>query len=421
MTTTGIEMSNPTELPDLDKLEALARGLSDIRDQIMQDRVVSVVDVEDLIDRLALARRAQPEGEAPNLPLKLVDITSHGHAGWANLIYTGEDCPGLPVAMLAPFFVPLFRRILAGTGKPEVEAPQAVAVTRAIAFGEAARYVDDLQAEGEILTFNVIADGIRSLAGATPAAQHAESGAPAVEVIEMLLGVAYRAFNVLDGAEETDGGHVVDNADYAALSEAMDRLDELPDDQPGYTMEAAAKARWALRPILVAQSQGARKVPEPSRRSRIECALRQIIDADDGQTLTQDLIDSGRAALAAKDGAPAVQQAAAPGSLALLNAEEMAALHRFQETCQDFDSGGYDVDKNMMKRLAAIGVIESKGFNRYQFTEFGDYVVENRAPKRPRHTGSAADRRRARRAGRAPTPDASRGLDAGARRSIRRR
>jgi len=53
------------ELPDLDHLEALARGLSDIRDQIMQDRVVSVVDVEDLIDRLALARRAQPAGEAP--------------------------------------------------------------------------------------------------------------------------------------------------------------------------------------------------------------------------------------------------------------------------------------------------------------------------------------------------------------------
>lgn len=53
------------ELPDLDHLEALARGLSDIRDQIMQDRVVSVVDVEDLIDRLALARRAQPEVQPP--------------------------------------------------------------------------------------------------------------------------------------------------------------------------------------------------------------------------------------------------------------------------------------------------------------------------------------------------------------------
>jgi|GEM_PF-4853454 len=91
--------------------------------------------------------------------------------------------------------------------------------------------------------------------------------------------------------------------------------------------------------------------------------------------------------LAHKDGqitaltAKAAQQAAAPGALDLLNAEELAALHRFQETCED--SEGYDVGKDMMKRLAAIGVIESKGFNRYQFTEFGDYVVENRAPSAP--------------------------------------
>jgi|GEM_PF-4256310 len=66
-------------------------------------------------------------------------------------------------------------------------------------------------------------------------------------------------------------------------------------------------------------------------------------------------------------------------ALMLLNGEELAALYRFQETCEDSDSGGYDVDKEMMKRLAAIGVIESKGFGRYQFTDFGDFVVERAA------------------------------------------
>jgi len=66
-------------------------------------------------------------------------------------------------------------------------------------------------------------------------------------------------------------------------------------------------------------------------------------------------------------------------ALMLLNEEELAALYRFQETCEDSDSGGYDVDKDMMKRLAAIGVIESKGFGRYQFTEFGDFVVKRAA------------------------------------------
>jgi hypothetical protein len=66
-------------------------------------------------------------------------------------------------------------------------------------------------------------------------------------------------------------------------------------------------------------------------------------------------------------------------ALLLLNDEEMAALLRFKEICEDFDAGGYDVPKEMMKRLAAIGVIESKGFSRYQFTDFGDFVVARRA------------------------------------------
>lgn len=66
-------------------------------------------------------------------------------------------------------------------------------------------------------------------------------------------------------------------------------------------------------------------------------------------------------------------------ALMLLNEDELAALYRFQETCEDSDSGGYDVNKEMMKRLAAIGVIESKGFGRYQFTEFGDFVIERAA------------------------------------------
>jgi len=68
---------------------------------------------------------------------------------------------------------------------------------------------------------------------------------------------------------------------------------------------------------------------------------------------------------------------------ALLNVDELAALRRFQETCEDSDSGGYDVEKDMMKRLAAIGVIESKGFGRYQFTKFGDYIVARAAQQEP--------------------------------------
>jgi len=38
--------------------------------------------------------------------------------------------------------------------------------------------------------------------------------------------------------------------DFVAMSDALDALDELPDDQPGYTMSEPAKARWALRGLI---------------------------------------------------------------------------------------------------------------------------------------------------------------------------
>lgn len=65
--------------------------------------------------------------------------------------------------------------------------------------------------------------------------------------LEGLLQVAYRAWVIADNSEDTGAGHLVDDADYDALSVALDVLAGLPDDQPGYTMGEAAKARWALR------------------------------------------------------------------------------------------------------------------------------------------------------------------------------
>ena len=71
-------MSNPTELPDLDKLEALANtvrssvGYGDFIAAIhkMQDEL----DASTVLSLIALARRAQPEGEAPQAdPYKLDD------------------------------------------------------------------------------------------------------------------------------------------------------------------------------------------------------------------------------------------------------------------------------------------------------------------------------------------------------------
>jgi hypothetical protein len=46
-------------------------------------------------------------------PFKLVNITSGGYEGWANLIYTGKECDGLPVAMCPPYVAEAFRALLA--------------------------------------------------------------------------------------------------------------------------------------------------------------------------------------------------------------------------------------------------------------------------------------------------------------------
>lgn len=50
-----------------------------------------------------------------------------------------------------------------------------------------------------------------------------------------------------------------------------------------------------------------------------------------------------------------------------LTLEERAAALRFCETCQDDE--GYDVPRPMMKRLAELGLVEYKGFGRYEQTD----------------------------------------------------
>ena len=56
--------------------------------------------------------------------------------------------------------------------------------------------------------------------------------------------------------------------------------------------------------------------------------------------------------------------------------DDLAALKRFAECCEDPDSGGHDVAKDRMARLREIGVVESKGFGRHQVTTFGRYVLD---------------------------------------------
>lgn len=59
----------------------------------------------------------------------------------------------------------------------------------------------------------------------------------------------------------------------------------------------------------------------------------------------------------------------------MLQPDDLKALQRFFECCEDFDSGGHDVSKERMARLHELGVVQSKGFGRHQITAFGDYVL----------------------------------------------
>lgn len=72
--------------------------------------------------------------------------------------------------------------------------------------------------------------------------------------IRILLKVAECAESLADSSEEMEGEdgriHLVMAADFDELSDALDLLDELPDDKPGYVLGGAAKAAWALHDII---------------------------------------------------------------------------------------------------------------------------------------------------------------------------
>ena len=64
-----------------------------------------------------------------------------------------------------------------------------------------------------------------------------------------------------------------------------------------------------------------------------------------------------------------------PAPQCAISPEELAALRRFDETTQD--DGSYDVDKEMMKQLAEIGLVRRTTKDYYKLTLFGASVVRS--------------------------------------------
>ena len=69
-------------------------------------------------------------------------------------------------------------------------------------------------------------------------------------VIADLIALATAIHFALDDSEEiADGKHLIEADHIEKLLAVIDRLDALPDDKPGYTMDFPDKAQWALRDL----------------------------------------------------------------------------------------------------------------------------------------------------------------------------
>ena len=75
-----------------------------------------------------------------------------------------------------------------------------------------------------------------------------------ITAIRNLIDLARQVDHALDDSEEVDYGgfrsHNIAGQDFDDVVEALDALEDLPDDKPGMTLGPAGKAEWALRRLL---------------------------------------------------------------------------------------------------------------------------------------------------------------------------
>ncbi|WP_312817213.1 hypothetical protein [Atlantibacter subterraneus] len=55
--------------------------------------------------------------------------------------------------------------------------------------------------------------------------------------------------------------------------------------------------------------------------------------------------------------------------------DDMAALRRFVECCEDPDAGGHDVEKNIITRLSQYGALRQVRPGYHEVTEFGEFIL----------------------------------------------
>jgi hypothetical protein len=110
--------------------------------------------------------------------------------------------------------------------------------------------------------------------------------------------------------------------------------------------------------------------------------VRQLVDVAAPSAASSDARDAGALEIALTVNRKLGDFALKGGTaMSLLNDEQLAALRRFDETCQDGE--GYDVSTSMMKELAGVGVVRRTGGSWYETTDFGNYVLQRAAMSAP--------------------------------------
>ena len=162
------------------------------------------------------------------------------------------------------------------------------------------------------------------------------------QALEALCAVAVAAFHAAD--DSSDNGNIIEvqRADFEALDAALDLLDELPDDQPGYTMTPGAKAKWALRrlldaaPALEAPAAPVPELPGPDLWRDASGLRGYTKDPGQGPWYTAETVRSLLAAAPQAPAAPSVfQQRVQPWLMEcfgpVISADKQERNHRFLE------------------------------------------------------------------------------------------
>lgn len=74
------------------------------------------------------------------------------------------------------------------------------------------------------------------------------------KALHWLIELAAASWNLADNTEDNGKSLTVAAADFERMSKALEALEALPDDKPGWTLGPAGKASWALRRVFAAEA-----------------------------------------------------------------------------------------------------------------------------------------------------------------------